>query len=59
MKGNHQVEKHQVKQKLDVKFAFLNGELKEEVFVEQLQGCVIKGKEDKVFKLRKALYRLK
>jgi hypothetical protein len=44
---------------LDVKSAFLNGELKEEVYVEQPQGFVIQGEEEKVYKLRKALYRLK
>uniref|UniRef100_A0A5B7B4M6 Retrovirus-related Pol polyprotein from transposon TNT 1-94 n=1 Tax=Davidia involucrata TaxID=16924 RepID=A0A5B7B4M6_DAVIN len=44
---------------LDVKSAFLNGELKEEVYVEQPQGFVIKEEEDKVYKLNKALYGLK
>jgi hypothetical protein len=44
---------------LDVKSAFLNGELKEEVYVEQPQGFVIQGEEEKVYKLRKALYGLK
>lgn len=44
---------------LDFKSAFLNGELEEEVYVEQLQGYIVKGKEDKVYWLRKALYGLK
>jgi hypothetical protein len=37
----------------------LNGELKEEVYVEQSQGFVIQGEEEKVYKLKKALYGLK
>ena len=44
---------------LDVKSAFLNGELKDEVYVEQPQGFVIQGEEEKVYKLRKSLYGLK
>lgn len=44
---------------LDVKSAFLYGELTEEVFVEQPQGYVKKGEEHKVYKLLKALYGLK
>lgn len=44
---------------LDVKFVFLNGELKDEVYVEQPQGFLMKGDEDKVYKLKKTLYGLK
>jgi transposase InsO family protein len=44
---------------LDVKSAFLHGELKEEVFVEQPEGFVKKGEEEKVYRLKKALYGLK
>ncbi|KAM1223589.1 hypothetical protein ACFX2G_043549 [Malus domestica] len=44
---------------LDVKSAFLNGQLQEEVYVEQPEGFVINGKEDKVYRLYKALYGLK
>lgn len=44
---------------LDVKSAFLHGELKEEVFIEQPQGYEKKGAEGKVYKLKKALYELK
>jgi hypothetical protein len=44
---------------LDVKSAFLNGELAETVFVKQAPGFAIKGVEHKVLKLRKALYGLR
>ena len=44
---------------LDVKSAFLNGFLEEEIYIEQPPGFIIKGKEDKVLRLKKALYGLK
>lgn len=44
---------------LDVKSAFLHGELNEKVFVEQPRGYEQKGEEQKVYKLKKALYGLK
>ena len=44
---------------LDVKSAFLNGALEEEVFVEQPQGFTNEEFPDKVYKLRNALYGLK
>nr|GEX55791.1 copia protein [Tanacetum cinerariifolium] len=44
---------------MDVKTAFLNGPLKEEVYVTQLDGFVDPDHPDKVYRLRKALYRLK
>ncbi|TYK01935.1 Integrase, catalytic core [Cucumis melo var. makuwa] len=43
----------------DVKSAFLNGELQEEVYVEQLEGFVKKDSGEKVYKFTKALYGLK
>jgi hypothetical protein len=44
---------------MDVKTAFLNGVIEEEVYIEQSQGFVIHGKESHVCKLKKSLYRLK
>nr|AAG60200.1 putative gag-pol polyprotein [Oryza sativa Japonica Group] len=44
---------------MDVKSAFLNGDLKEEVYVHQPPGFVIPGKEGKVLRLHKALYGLR
>jgi hypothetical protein len=44
---------------LDVKSAFLNGYLQEEIFVEQPKGFVVRGEEEKVYLLKKALYGLK
>ena len=44
---------------LDVKSAFLHGELIEDVYVEQPLGYEKKGEEDKSYKLQKALYGLK
>eukprot|EP00253_Pinus_taeda_P032989 PITA_32989 len=44
---------------MDVKSAFLNGVLKEEVFVEQPLGYEVDGQEHKVCKLKKALYGMK
>ncbi|PNX99967.1 retrotransposon-related protein [Trifolium pratense] len=44
---------------LDVKSAFMNGPLDEEVFVSQPPGFEVHGKENMVYKLYKALYGLK
>jgi hypothetical protein len=44
---------------MDVKSAFLNGDLREEVYVQQPPGFVVAGEEHKVLRLRKALYGLR
>eukprot|EP00253_Pinus_taeda_P029525 PITA_29525 len=44
---------------MDVKLAFLNGELEEEVYIEQLEGFLLTDKEKYVSRLNKALYGLK
>ena len=44
---------------LDVKCAFLNGMIKEDIYIMQLECYVKKGKESCVLKLTKALYGLK
>ena len=44
---------------LDVKSAFLNGELEKDIYVEQPQGFIVNGEEHKVYKLNKVLYGLK
>jgi hypothetical protein len=41
---------------LDVKTAFLYGNLDEELYMEQPEGFVVKGQETKVYRLKKALY---
>ena len=43
---------------MDVKSAFLNGDLKEEVYVRQPPSYAVTGEEGKVHRLRKALYGL-
>jgi hypothetical protein len=44
---------------MDVKSAFLNGVLSEEVYVSQPPGYIVAGKENSVLKLKKALYGLR
>ena len=44
---------------MDVKTAFLNGEIEEEIYIEQPDGFVIHEKESHVCRLKKALYGLK
>ena len=44
---------------MDVKTTFLNGELEEEIYMEQPEGFIVPGKEKKVCRLVKSLYGLK
>ena len=44
---------------MDVKSTFMNGELEEEVYIEQPQGFQLSENADYVCKLKKALYGLK
>ena len=46
-------------ERLDVKTAFLYGDLEEEIYTKQLEGFTIKGKEHLVCRLKKSLYGLK
>ena len=44
---------------MDVKTAFLNGDLEEEIYMEQPEGCIVLGQEKKVCKLVKSSCGLK
>ncbi|GKD27352.1 retrotransposon protein, putative, ty1-copia subclass [Tanacetum coccineum] len=45
--------------KMDVKTAFLNGDLEEEIYMNQPEGFIAPGQEGKVCRLVKSLYGLK
>ena len=51
--------KNMVVYQMDVKIAFLNGQLCEEVYVSQLEGFVDPEHPNHVYRLKKALYGLK
>ena len=44
---------------MDVKTTFLNGELEEEIYMTQPEGCVVPSQKERVCKLLKSLYGLK
>ena len=44
---------------MDMKIAFINGDLEEEIYMEQLESLFALGQEKKVCKLVKSLYGLK
>ena len=44
---------------MDVKIAFFNGELDEEIYMDQPVGFVAKGQERKVCKFKRSIYGLK
>ena len=44
---------------MDVKLTFLNGELEEEVYIEQPKGFQLSENEDYVCRLKRALYGIK
>ncbi|KAK0598279.1 hypothetical protein LWI29_033246 [Acer saccharum] len=46
-------------EQMDVKTAFLHGDLDKKIYMEQPEGFMVKGKEDYVCKLIKSLYGLK
>ena len=50
----HNLDIHQI----DVKTAFLNGELNEKIYMEQAEGFIVMNQEHKLCKLIKFLYGL-
>jgi hypothetical protein len=55
IKSINKLEIHQ----MNVKITFLNDDLDKEIYMEQLEMFIVKEKENKVYKLIKALYDLK
>ena len=53
--AHYDLELHQ----MDVNMTFLNGDLDENVYMAQLKGFVMKGKEHLGCRLKKPIYRLK
>lgn len=45
--------------KIDIKKAFLNDYFKENVYMVQLKGFIVKGQERKVYKVKCSIYGLK
>lgn len=44
---------------MDLKSTFLNGVLEEEIYVQQSEGFIVEGNENKVYRLKKTLYGFK
>ena len=53
------VQKDMIVHQMDVVTAFLNGELDDEIYMQQPEGYKVSGKENLVCKLKKSLYGLK
>ena len=53
--AHYDLELHQ----MDIKTAFLNGDLDEEVYMDQPEGFRVEGNEHVVCKLKKSIYGLK